>query len=67
MSDGIEALQVGKWRVGFDHKTGQAVVILEFADRSPLAIMVPIDVAPELGRALIGLNEDGQSSPARPN
>lgn len=67
MSSEIDTIQLGKWTTGFDHKSKQAVVIMEFSDRPKLALMVPVDQLQALGQALINLNQEGVSSPARPN
>ena len=66
-SNVLDAVQVGAWKTGFDHRSGQAVLICEFADRGPVVLMIPLAEVTKIGRALLALNDPGQSSPARPN
>ncbi|MBP8236012.1 MAG: hypothetical protein KAY22_27370 [Rhizorhabdus sp.] len=62
----IAAINVGKWSVGRDNAMGAAVIKLEWTNRPPLALIIPIDQATEIAKALLDLG-NAPSSPNRPN
>ena len=55
----LEAIALGKWSVGYDHLSGQAVLMMEFADRPPLAVVMPMDQVPLISMALNNLSRPG--------
>jgi len=67
MAQTVDAIRFGKWKVGFDPNSRQAVIVMEFVDRPPMTFVAPLADASALGRALIALDDPGQSSPARAN
>lgn len=67
MSDAVSAIQIGAWKVGYDHQSQRAVIVFEFIDQAPLNFVLPIEEASRLARALLALDTPGQPSPHRPN
>lgn len=67
MTEAVPATIVEKWNTGFDSKSGYVVLLFEFEGRPPLPFVIPLSEAVKLGRALINIDSEGISSPARPN
>lgn len=65
--EAVGAVIVGKWRTGFDRKSGYAVLIFEFDDRAPMPFVIPLSEATKIGTSLLNLNTKGVSSPAKLN
>lgn len=62
----LDVSVVEKWTVGYDHKRGFAVIVLEFHNQPTKGYAVPLPEIAKLGRALLDLNVAGTPSPARP-
>lgn len=58
---------VGKWKTGYDHKNGTAVLVFEFADREPMYFVMPLDESVRLGHALVAQDAPGGPVPSRAN
>lgn len=57
----FDGIAVGKWSVGRDDVSGAAVIKLEWTDRRALGLIVPIDQAVALGKALCDLENRPRS------
>jgi hypothetical protein len=63
----MNAIGVGRWKVGYDSGAKRAVLVLEFSDREPMVIAINPSAAVEIGKALVNLDTPGVPTPLRPN
>jgi len=65
--DELQAIVVGRWSVGYERGTGNAILMFEFSDRPPLVFAMPLRESTACGRALCDLDRPGQPTPHRPS
>lgn len=62
----IGVINVGKWSVGRDNTTGNAVLKLDWTDKPSLALIIPMEDAEAIGKALRVLARKS-AAPKRPH